>query len=213
MTDLPLLATPQMLADHRGVAFDETDFHAVQLLAEASALIRNYTRQTITQVLGDEIVLDGDYSTTLVLPELPVTDVTKLETLESDATWTEVDTTSYSFSRAGVVTYTDGWPSWPYYSRFPSGVQNIRVTYDHGYETIPDDIRHACVQIAARLYLSTTVTVSGTAGAVTQQSETIGGYSYDTRYDTASATTTVGVSGLTPQEQISLDRYRRVVVV
>lgn len=69
-----------------------------------------------------------------------------------------------------------------------------RVTYSHGYDPIPDDVRVVVADMAARRY------TAGVGGAVVA-SETIGSYSYTTRSPD-------GEYGMPSADVAVLKRYR-----
>lgn len=184
-----LLATPQRLADVRQVAFDETDFAAVEALRGASALFRRLTSQQISLVEGDVQELFGSWSCDLWLPQRPVLALNSLEVrCIGESTFTTY--TDQSVTRRGHVTRW-GYPGGFWFG--PGAV--IRVDYDHGYEVIPEDVSRVVATMAARLY--------GTANSGAMRSETIGSYTYER------ATTADGaVIGLTSAELAVIEAYR-----
>ena len=66
MTDL---GTLEGFAERRGVTVDLTDKKALTALEDASAFIRGYTGQVITQVTDDTVALDGTGLATIILPQ------------------------------------------------------------------------------------------------------------------------------------------------
>lgn len=180
-----------------GGTADPTDLKALLALEGASGVVRKFTGQTFDLVEDDEVYLSGRGTYEFVLPQLPVGDITEVETLDADDVGTAV--TTYRFDPdTGVVHRTD--------ATWPIGFRNIHVTYDHGYilpgegdPTLPDEIRSTTAQIAARLY-----TLSTAGGTVT--SETIGSYSYTA--DATESASSSTVAGLTDTEALVLARYR-----
>lgn len=158
---LDTFANVAQLAARLGRTIAEDDARALQILADASAAIRNEARQTINLVEGDVQKLRGSWSQDLWLPERPVADVTTItlsNTLDLDSE--PLAATGYDWDRLGLLRRTSGhWGG--------SGA-TVTVTYDHGYDPIPDDLVALCIQIASRLYTNP----DGTA------QETIGSYSY-----------------------------------
>lgn len=114
---------------------------AERALTAATAAIRNYTKQHIEQVTGDDVTFDGHGGTKLFLPELPVVSVS--EVVEDGETL--VEGTDYQLGAHGIL-HRLGGDVWA------AGFQNITVTYTHGYSTIPDDIVDVCTRAAARVY-------------------------------------------------------------
>ena len=116
-----------------------TDAQALQAIAEATAVIQNYCNQALLQVSTDVILLDGTGSTKLFLPELPVATITSVE-VDS----VSLVATDYSLAENGVL--------WRLYGVWPVGARNIEVTFDHGYASVPEDLKGVCYRSAARLY-------------------------------------------------------------
>lgn len=210
-SDLGAFATVSELADLMRTDIDPEDAQANQSLTLATELIRSYTRQTLTEVVDDEATLEANWRDSLVLPEVPVSDVTEVVVIDADQTETTVDTADYYLDNYGIlrfVPFSSTATVWPWPSSWWWGRTRVRVTYTHGYATLPEGIRQACLQVAARLYQSAT-NVGG--GVLTATAETIGGYQHSEQYDAATATTTdVSTGGLTADEMSLLSRYRTV---
>jgi hypothetical protein len=135
---------------------------------------QSFNRGTTTEVL------DGSGTDVLLLRERPVNSA-------GTVTVAGGTITDYVSTSAGLVFRgTAGGGTWP------TGRQNVRVTYDHGYEVIdvPRDVRMVAVSIAARLV---------TQGPV--KSETVGG---------VSVTYSAGASDVTPSELLILNKYRQI---
>jgi hypothetical protein len=122
------------------IATAEQILAAERSLTEASAAIRNYCRQFIEQVDDDEITLDSYGGTKIFLPELPVIDVS--EVVEDGETL--VAGTDYKLGQHGIL-HRIG-------KKWAAGIQNIEITYSHGYAIIPDDVIAVCVRAASRGY-------------------------------------------------------------
>lgn len=111
----------------------------------ASADIRN-RRRIFTPVTDERVGVDGTGSQSLLLPSnrLPVTGVTLVEELSGTA-WVPTDATTYDWSPDGIV-QKSGWMCWSH------RLQSVRVTYSHGYSTLPRDVAGICLAAAKRLY-------------------------------------------------------------
>lgn len=120
-----------------------------QMLADAASdIVRDDLRQQIDQIQDDEIVLYGDGSELLVLPELPVTEVSEVllsgQPVTQSISWRANGSLwrlSYSGSQYAGVRQI----SWPY------GVP-VTVTYTHGYATVPGTIKDVALELAAATY-------------------------------------------------------------
>lgn len=181
MSDTPL-ATPAQLGAYLQEDIPDSDPSALLYLAIASGMVRDYLQQEITQAT-DTVLLDPSTGLTLLLPELPVTAVSLVETFDGTA-WTTAAATSYRVSlRTGVVSAV------PYTGiQWPCVAESLRVTYTHGFPTVPDTIVGAVLGVAARAY-------SSSAGA---ESERIGGY--QVKYQMES-------EGFSAIEKMGLSRY------
>ncbi|MFF4489420.1 hypothetical protein ACFY0F_23475 [Streptomyces sp. NPDC001544] len=135
---LPPFATAAELA---AVMQAPVDSAAADLaLASASAVIRKWTRQTITRVTNDVATLRVIDCDELVLPQRPVVAVSEVKVhalvlndwvLSSDR-----------------LLRTAGWRYLPGTSSYPDpGL--VQVTYTHGFDEIPDDVRAVCLDLAA----------------------------------------------------------------
>lgn len=114
---------------------------ASRALTAATAAIRNYTKQTLELVEDDEATFDGHGGARLLLPELPVVSVSAV--VEDGETL--VAGTDYKLGAHGILHRIGG-------KKWAEGLQNITVTYTHGYGTIPDDIADVCARAASRVY-------------------------------------------------------------
>lgn len=128
-----LLADPQELADILGVPVD--DPMMLSRLRAASRRFLGAVRPTsFTPVNGDVIWLNGDGSTTLLLPACPVRAVT---VVEIDGQALEAD--DFEWSEEGVLRRRARWPD---------RLRSVRVTCDHGYETVPEDVQEVVLDQA-----------------------------------------------------------------
>jgi len=187
----------------RSLTAEETA-RAAALLADASAMIRGYTRQDFDQVVDDQVVL-RPVGTVLRLPQRPVTAVSQVVALGGGVipdltlpaglwTWDGVDQVDI------WPPETDLWLSLP--ARWADvgwPVDTYRVTYSHGYATVPQDV----VAVACAMVLRVLVAPSLVEGMV---SERIGSYFYQLQQGSGSAGPGVR---LTNADRDALARYRR----
>jgi len=178
------LATVNQLGAYLKQTFATDDPSAVLYLSIASGMVRDFLQQEITAVTDDVVLLDPIDGSFLLLPELPVTDVSLVETFDG-TTWTTADPTTYTVSkRLGMIAgKPDVGVTWP------TDPETWRVTYDHGYATVPDAIVGVTLGVAARAY----ATEPGV------DLERVGGY--QVKYATVEA------DGFSPIELKALGRY------
>lgn len=162
------------------------------LLLNASAKVRSFTSQQISQSTSVARVRITARDGHIRLPQYPVTAVASVTTVQSGI--------GLPFYWDGLVLW--GWGRYPqsnielplYNRAWRHGVV-VDVAYTHGYETVPDEIVAVVVQMAARA-LGTAPDESG----ITQ--ETYSGYSY-----TLGAAAAAGPLGLLPAEKEVLADY------
>jgi hypothetical protein len=118
----------------------------------ACDLIRGATGQSFAQVDGETVVLDGTGTDALLLPQLPVWEVTAVA-VDGE----ELEAEDYNFTGAGLLLRLDA-------DVWTLGRQMVEVTYSYGVETVPAEIRALALTVATRLYQQGTA-VSATVGA------------------------------------------------
>lgn len=142
------LATVEDLNDFSQLALDPADSSAAFLLKVASGMIRRYLEQDITQVTDDVEYVDpvgGGYA---FLRQLPVQSVSKVETTADGAAWATVGPANYTVSRRLGIVHAKPYTG----EQWPSAPESWRVTYTHGYTTVPDELKGVACSIAARFY-------------------------------------------------------------
>ncbi|MGW7296086.1 hypothetical protein ACWGIB_27335 [Streptomyces xiamenensis] len=199
------LATPDDLAARLGRDLTaEEASRAEALLRDASALIRGWTRQDFTA--GESTVVLRPVGTVVRLPQRPVQAVTSVVAVGGSDAIPDIalPTGGWTWDGADKV---DIWPpdtSWllslpeTWADRWGS-VDTYRVTYQHGWDEIPDDV----VAVACAMVLRTLLAPSPVAGMV---SERIGQYNYQLQQGTGSVGATVL---MTQPDRDALARYRR----
>ena len=172
---------------------------ATAAIVEARAAIQAYTGQVLEAVEDDEISFDGAGGVRILLPELPVTEVATV--LEDDEALVVDD--DYKLGQHGILHRIGG--------RWASGVQNIVVTYSHGYATIPQIIADVCARAAARRYQAG-LRASESDAVPGVQAKSLGDFSVTFAGEGGGAGEgTLGASAapmLLRSEKESLDRFR-----
>jgi hypothetical protein len=168
------------------------------LLDDASALIRAYTGQDFALAEDDEAVLRGPGGL-VRLPQRPVTAVSSVVAIGGDGA-PDITIIDWVFDgidqiRVGAGTFVINLPEvWWDDDGYPG---TYRVTYSHGYATVPGDV----VAVVCGMVLRT-LTAPTMAGGV--RSETIGSYSY--QLDSAGLGLAVSLS---QEDRKVLARYRQ----
>lgn len=187
-------ATESELESYTGTSV-ATD-RARLLLDMASAAIRAYTNQTISQATTTAI-LPGTFTDAMVLPERPVTAITLVKigdttlTVDTDYVWDGAHTLYRGTKVDGVLSVNgpdyliNGWGDWG-----GPGAQ-VTVTYTHGLANIPNDVKGVCLALCAR-------SLASPDGV---NSESVGTYS-------VSYSRTGGAVSLLTEEKALLNRYR-----
>jgi hypothetical protein len=127
---------------------DLSDDEAALIAVDAAcSTCRNVAEQTFNLIEDDELRLDGRGTDWLLLPELPVVTVASVaigtdDPLEPEDSGGDGD---YLWAANGSLVRNSG-------GVWPRGRQNVRVTYSHGYDEIPADVRQVALSVAARHY-------------------------------------------------------------
>ena len=144
---------------HRTFTVEENGMASIAL-AGAKVIIKTFCHQTLDETLADSVVVEGNGRDVMVLREFPVTDVA--DVVIEDETFDGTSADNVRVTTAGLLYRMDG-------GTWTAGVQNITVTYDHGYPDADeawDAIKVVQLSVAGRLFEQ-----GGVSG------ENIGGYS------------------------------------
>ncbi|QDG88862.1 hypothetical protein NIBR502770_10530 [Pseudarthrobacter sp. NIBRBAC000502770] len=146
---LPNLATVDQLSAFMQQTIAADDPAATFLLTVASGMIRRAIDQVITVVPGDLEYVDPVNGSFASLKECPVLSVDLVE-ISSDGglTWSAVPPSAYKVSRrTGTIKARPGTGV-----RWPTDEESWRVTYGHGYITVPPELAGVCTGLAGRYY-------------------------------------------------------------
>lgn len=157
--------SPAQLATFLG--FDADEARCTLLLQLVSDAIRATLQQDIDQVVDDVVILTPEHDLRVAfLPQLPVTEVSLVEQGSNTTNdWRVLDPANYHWSASGVLTRRGPGARW--WSDWSDHCYDLRVTYTHGYEVVPDALVAVAIAVAARMYENP---IGATA-------EAIGGYS------------------------------------
>lgn len=128
------LATTEDYETHRNDPDGDRPVGLVRALEMASDRFRQEADgQLIHHVADDEVVLDSVGGPVLLLPQVPVTEVSSV-VVDGEA----VD--DFEWSERGILRRARGWPR---------GLRAVTVTYSHGFAEIPGDVVDAVCEMAA----------------------------------------------------------------
>lgn len=137
--------SPQDIVDYLGRG-GTADPGMIIACDAACDTVRTHTEQSFNLVTGGTVTLDGSGTDALLLPERPVS-------AAGTVTVNGTAVTDYVLSANGMLfrgsVGCDPRPVWP------SGRQNVVVTYDYGYADadLPRDVRMVALALASRLVL------------------------------------------------------------
>jgi hypothetical protein len=170
----------------------EQELQAQALLDQASSVVRSYVRQDITRAMTTDTFTMRRVDPVLhrcagavTLPQRPVVDIDTVKV-------NDVVTSDWWQDGNDLLLRSGAWDQPPAANRAPQ----VTVTYTHGYDEVPGDIKAIVLQAANRVI----VNPSGI------RSETVGGESVT--YLIPAVGEYLGVL-LSRTEQKVLDRYRR----
>lgn len=181
--------TAQDLSDSLGR--DVTaDPGATIALDAACDIVRDVSEQTFNRGTTTEY-FNGTGTDALLLPQLPANSVGTVELRDTTGAWTRAGTADWVLDNKGIVYALNAAGTSSFGTAWPTGRQNIRITYDHGYADadVPRSVRAVALAVAKRLF------IQGPA-----ISETIGDVSV--RYAAEETC-------LMPTERMILRKYRR----
>jgi hypothetical protein len=167
---------------------EPTDLARMQFFLNlASAMIRGYTDQELSTVVGEVVVFEPTWSQTLYLPERPVTAVTALTVKAvSDTNWRLVDERKLIRGSDPNVSTSLNWS------------YGATVTYNHGYDESTEAyerLKTICLEAASRAYTLNERSASEALGSTLMESA---GYAPEVF--------------LTMGEKMELDQFRPVAV-
>jgi len=138
-----MLADLQSLKDFLNISGTEADAFLTKCLQYASGAIKSYLRREIEAADYDEYY-DGTGTSDLFVREWPVVSVSLLE-----VGGVEVPDDGYVvYAESGRIHLTNG--------HFPSGHRNVHIQYRAGYESIPEEIELACIELAGLIWRDST---------------------------------------------------------
>jgi hypothetical protein len=148
-------ASPTDLRHFLGMNAEGLDMgRAKRLLSQATRLIKAHCHQQIERVAGDVLTLTGRGEVTLLLPEIPVVSVASIteDGVAVTAAEYDLDLGNGILRRLSSTWGRAGDPS------------VIVVTYTHGYQPIPQEVREVCEAVAGRAFThasASTMTLDG----------------------------------------------------
>lgn len=135
----PLASTTEL---RQWKQLDEAEFDtdsATLAVAGASGMIRSHCGWDISQTTVTDAILDGPGGRSLWLPTLKLTAVGSV-VVNGDVLTVD---TQYDWTSYGKLIHRGCWPCKP---------RSITVTYTHGWATVPDVVKTACLIVAGILY-------------------------------------------------------------
>jgi len=140
-------ASVELLAEYLGTDIPDGSLIAGVALKAATNAIQKYCDQTLAYISEDTVTLDGSGSDTLLLPDVPVTDISQV-ILDIDRGDSAVEllgpengaSSQFDWNDEGLLFrrsggfVTMGSPFSLTYGKWPLRRRSVQVTYSHGYQ-------------------------------------------------------------------------------
>lgn len=143
-------ATTEQLEARLGISLSADEhIRAATLLALASGVIRaEFGSLSFTE--DDEFTIRGTYSNRIRVPQRPLVSVGQVlingEILDSD---------SYYIDGNEIVRASGVRSSfWPWGSVFSGPLDEVTITYSHGWEDLPEDVTVICLEMVVRVWVN-----------------------------------------------------------
>ena len=163
-----------------GLTTEQTDddVFITSLLSSSSAFIESCCNRSFT-VSEHVVELDGNGRSALMLPDYPIVSVESVE-VNGRAVNKGFRAVDYL-----IVLNADV---------FPKGLRNVKITYTAGFEAIPADLQHACMELVGLRYKE--------RDRIGEQSKSLAG-----------ETVSFFIRDLSPTAQSVVNQYKRVVPI
>ena len=138
--DLCLLADLKAWLNISGISDDAM---LQNLITRVSVTMQNWMNRTIPSAIYTE-TRDGNGSDTLVMPNMPITDVASV-TVGGTAIPESPDGVQPGFVFGEWAVYLIGY-------RFSTGRRNVQIVYTAGFASTPSDLAQACLEQCAYQY-------------------------------------------------------------
>lgn len=151
------MITPAELSAYMGREFTEAEaLQATSLIEIVEASIESEAGVSFTPVVDDNIVIQADGHGIIELNKRPVTDVSYV----ADVNGNEI--LSWEFDGLSTI-----------YNLYP--LQVVHLTYSHGFDTVPRDIRGVALGASSRVMYNPSGLRQETVGAISVTYPGIGG--------------------------------------
>ena len=129
------------LKNHLKITGGDFDALLTGLVSQVSSAIESTTKRQIKERTSVTEYMDGPGKGTLSPRQSPINSIASIhvDSLRLWASTALVLTTDYAIDQSGVLIRGLGGKI------FSKGVQNIKLVYDYGYATVPDDLVLACL--------------------------------------------------------------------
>lgn len=138
------LATVEEISAASGGAWPVEAKAVARICQAANQQVRSYCGWHIFPRVKQEIILDGEGTSTILLPSLLVHDVEEVairsrpSTSQAGEEYEPIG--EYEWSKIGLLRRHG--------AGFPARYRSIRVVLDHGYEEVPADIAQVVIELA-----------------------------------------------------------------
>lgn len=128
------------------------------LLALASGLIQQETKQTISEVTDDVLTMRSVYGERIRLPQRPVSSVSQVTLTPEGGEATVIGADTYYLDGDELVRASFPVKYQQFFADWTRGwlgpLYTIAITYTHGYATIPEIVKAVCMEMVTRVWVN-----------------------------------------------------------
>lgn len=133
---------------YKKITKTENDDQLNLIIASISALVKTYCGHSFTDYYSTnkvEYINIEPSQHAILLNEWPIKEVVSIETIETDNSYSLLDTSYYFVDKAiDTIFMRSGY--------WPQGYGSVRITYKAGYQTTPEEVKIATLDLVSHYF-------------------------------------------------------------